>query len=208
MKFSSQKRLIYGVHHAITSGSDGYSIRSHGLAKALSQEGVALWVLVAYGDASSSLPFHVVFENVNYLHLQIQTPESYREILKIFKPDAVLAASNWSHAKPIQQATKMLGLPFWYEARGFWELSECARDPCFAASKEFREELAGETAIAQASDRLFTLNRQMAAEWMKRGIPAAKVHADSEGTSCLSFNSTLDGNFKHKPFYGFVFCFT
>jgi glycosyltransferase involved in cell wall biosynthesis len=169
------KRLIYSVHHAITSFSDGYAIRGHGLAKAVKEAGIKLWVLVSATDLNVKLPFRINIDGVNYLHLDNQKSEAYYEFLKVFKPCAVLAASNWRHAKPIQQAAQQLEIPFWYEARGFWELSECARDPGFAASKEYREELAGETAIAQASERLFTLNRQMAAEWINRGIPAAKI---------------------------------
>ena len=169
------KRLIYSVHHAITSFSDGYAIRGHGLAKAVKEAGIKLWVLVSPTQFNTKSPFQVVVDDVNYLHLGKYKLTTYQEFFKVFKPNAVLTSSNWLHAMPIQQVAQKLGLPFWYEARGFWELSECARDPSFASSSAFRQEVAGETAIAQASDRLFTLNRQMAAEWINRGIPAAKI---------------------------------
>lgn len=174
-KIRASSRIIYAVHHAITSGSDGYAIRGHGLIKALQKEGIKAWVLVSSANLRPKLSLKVNVGEINYLHLSDNKVETYLEFMKVFKPDAILAASNWRHAMPILQAAQQMGIPFWYESRGFWELSECARDPGFASSKEFFEELAGEKAVAQASERLFTLNQQMAAEWMKRGVPAAKI---------------------------------
>ena len=178
-------RLIYGVHHAITSSSDGYAVRGHGLARALCQAGVALKVLVGPSNSASGLPFRVTEDGVDYLHLKSISEPSYQWLLSVLKPDAVLAASNWSHALPLQQAAQKLGLPFWYEARGFWELSRCSREPYFSGSAEFQQEVAAETAIAQAAGRLFTLNRQMAAEWVRRGVPASKISLIPNGLAAI-----------------------
>jgi len=178
-------RLVYGVHHAITSSSDGYAVRGHGVAQALCQAGVALKVLVAPSEHTAGLPFGVAVDGVDYLHLQPGLEPSYQQLLSVFKPDAVLAASNWSHAQPLLQAAQQLGLPFWYEARGFWELSRCAREPVFAGSAGFEQEVAGETGIAQAADSLFTLNRQMAAEWVHRGVPSTKISLIPNGVAAI-----------------------
>lgn len=181
----NKSRLAYGVHHAITTSSDGYAVRGHGLALALVQAGVALKVLVAPSVHTAGLPFCVTIEGIDYLHLQPRPEHSYQRLLSVFKPDAVLAASNWSHAQPLQQAAQQLGFPFWYEARGFWELSRCAGEPAFAASAEFQQEVAAEAFIAQASGRLFTLTRQMAAEWVHRGVPAAKIGLIPNGLTVI-----------------------
>lgn len=177
--------LAYGIHHAITSSSDGYAIRGHSLAKALRHSCLAVKVLVAPSARTLRIPFQITIDGIDYLHLKPQPENSYQRILSVLRPDAVLAASNWHHAEPIQQATQHLGIPFWYEARGFWELSRCARDPAFADSEEFQQEVAAETAIAQATDRLFTLNRHMAAEWVRRGVPAAKISLIPNGLAAI-----------------------
>lgn len=176
-------RLVYGVHHGITSSSDGYALRGHGLSMALQEAGVALKVLVSPSAHQAGLQFQITSDGIDYL--QLRPKDNFLRLLKVFKPDAILAASNWSHAKPLQKAAQQLGLPFWYEARGFWELSRCARDPAFGASAEFRQEVAAETAIAHSADRLFTLNRQMAAEWVRRGVPAAKISLIPNGLTAI-----------------------
>ena len=168
-------RLVYAVHHSITNGSDGYAVRGHGIAKALKEKGVKLWVLTSSAYFDFKLPFRVDVDGVTYLHLDSNQPVAYHEFLQMLKPDAVLAASNWLHAKPIQAAARTHDLPFYYEARGFWELSKCARDPNYASSPNFRKAVAGEVAIAQASDHVFTLNRHMAAEWSRRGVSSSNI---------------------------------
>ena len=69
----------------------------------------------------------------------------------------------------------MLNLPFYYESRGFWELSRCARDPDFSSSSEFRNAVDGEASIAKASAHLFTLNRHMVSEWISRDVSSSKI---------------------------------
>ena len=48
---------------------------------------------------------------------------AYAELVRIFKPRAVMAASNWANALPPARAAQSAGLPFFYEVRGFWELT-------------------------------------------------------------------------------------
>ncbi len=184
-------RLIYAVHHALPGSSDGYPIRSHGVARALVEVGVRIQVLVAPSALTAKLNGRVEIDGVDYLHVRERSGGSYEQWLGIFKPDAVLAASNWRHANPIQKAAQDLGIPFWYEARGFWELSACARDPAFAESPEFQREMAEETAIAGASERLFTLNRHMSAEWQRRGVSPEKISLIPNGVQSIS-SGTMD----------------
>ena len=178
-------RIVYCVHHSITACSDGYSVRSHCLAKALVQAGVVLKVFVARSPRTVGLPFFVKIDNVEYLHLNPNPECGYKNLLRVFKPDCVLAASDWSHAMHVQQAAQQLNLPFWYEARGFWELSRASCEPAFADSAEFQQVVAAEAAIAQTADRLFTLNHHMAAEWVRRGVPAAKIRLIPNGLTAI-----------------------
>lgn len=124
------------------------------------------------------------------MHLRENSVNSYLEVFRVFKPDAVLVASNWRHAQPVQAATKTFGVPFWYEARGFWELSECARDPSFASSTHFLQEVDGEVSIASRSAHVFTLNRHMADEWIRRGVSASKISLLPNGLAAIPADVT------------------
>ena len=180
-----KKRLLYGVDHAITTSSDGYAIRTQGLAKALCKAGIDLKVVAGPSEHTNKLPIVQKIDGVQYLHLQERHVHSYLHLLKVFKPDVVLAASNWRHADPLKLAAQMLGLPFWYEARGFWELSRCAKEPGFASTPEFQREVAGETDIALASEHLFTLNQHMADEWVRRQVPGSKISLIPNGLTSI-----------------------
>lgn len=177
--------LIYCVHHAITSSSDGYAVRGHAIAFALFQAGITLKVLVAPSVHTKNLPFFINIGGVAYIHLRNNSVNSYLEVFRVFKPNAVLVASNWRHAQPVQAATKLFGVPFWYEARGFWELSECARNPSFALSSHFQKDVDGEVSIASRAAHVFTLNRHMADEWIRRGVPASKISLVPNGLAAI-----------------------
>jgi glycosyltransferase involved in cell wall biosynthesis len=182
------RSLLYFVHHSIATGSDGYAIRGHEIARSLLGSGICVRVLAPVVGHSEYQQFHVVVDGVDYINLQSWSGDSFLRLISVFKPDAVLAATSWLHAHPVQQVAQQLSLPFWYEARGFWELSRCARDPAFAGSAEFQQEVAAETALAQAADRLFSLNRHMAAEWVSRGVPAAKISLIPNGLTAIPAN--------------------
>ena len=114
--------LAYCVHHAITSSSDGYAIRGHAIAKAIKKCGISVKVLVAPSSHTLNLPYLVTIDGVDYLHIKKPVVNSFLEFFRVFKIDVVLAASNWKNAMPAMTACHQLGLPFWYEVRGFWEL--------------------------------------------------------------------------------------
>jgi len=104
-----------------------------------------------------------------------RSAEAFGELLRVFRPHAVMAASNWHNALPAALAARAVGLPFFYEVRGFWEISQVARDPVWADSAGFRHEVEGETAVALAAERVFTINRFMRDELARRGVEQARV---------------------------------
>ncbi|WP_041718926.1 glycosyltransferase [Desulfurivibrio alkaliphilus] len=101
--------------------------------------------------------------------------EALKTVLRVFKPAVVLAASNWQNALPAGIAARELGLPFAYEVRGFWEISRASREPEWGAGPEFEAVVAHETAVARGADRVFTLNRLMRQELLRRGVKEARV---------------------------------
>ena len=49
--------------------------------------------------------------------------------LKELNSECVMAASNYINAFQALLASKSLDLPFFYEVRGFWEITRISREP-------------------------------------------------------------------------------
>lgn len=190
-----RRRLLYAVNHSYPFSSNGYAVRTHGVASALIQSGVEViavsrpgspWDRAGFVDAGFALEHRI--DGVRYVHLPsprllgqalptytAQAAEVFAELLRVFRPQAVMAASNWHNALPAALAARAVGLPFFYEVRGFWEISQASRNPGWADSPGFAHEVAGETAVARAAQRVFTINRLMRDELVRRGVEAARV---------------------------------
>lgn len=198
---SIPQRLFYALSHSYPFSSNGYAVRSHGVAAGLVQAGCSVIAAsrpglpwdqsgFAIGDFANN---HVI-DGVHYVHtyapserkqpsnvyLQQSVPVLL-EAMRVFKPSVVMAASNWRNALPAAVAARQLGLPFFYEVRGFWELSRAAREPGWEKSIDFAREVTHETAIAQAAQQVFTLNRFMRNELIRRGVARERIHIVPNG---------------------------
>jgi len=99
------------------------------------------------------------------------------EAFYVFRPAAVMAASNWETAEPARRAAGRMGAAFFYEQRGFWEMG-AALTPARQA-----EAARAETDIALGARAVFTLNSLMRDEMVRRGVPAGRIHLVPNGTS-------------------------
>lgn len=190
-----KNRIVYVVNHSLPHSSNGYAVRTHIVAKGMVQNGFEVIVLTRPG-----YPFdldHLAFnsaenchsiDSVQYMHIHsprkigeahelwLQKSElAYKKFFKVFKPVAVVAASNWELALPAQKAASELGLPFCYEVRGFWEISRGSINPEFMKSKEFTYLVEQESKAAKLADRVFTINHLMKQELVTRGISQDKI---------------------------------
>ena len=174
-----KQSLLFSLNHCYPFSSNGYAVRTHAIAVGLAQGGVKVivasrpglpWDQPGFND-SGFASSHTI-EGVRYIHTRApserdnapdqyfaQSVDVYKELIRVFNPSVVMAASNWRNARAPAVAARELGLPFFYEVRGFWELSKATQRPAWAESVEFREEVKQETAIAQAADRVFTINK-------------------------------------------------
>lgn len=195
------RRLLYVVNHAFPLSSNGYATRTHGVAQALVGAGYEVIVATRPDSpsnlrqgAASGLPVSHLIDGVRYIHTPTpsqsgMSSEGYADVymdaakgqMRVFKPAAVMAASNWQNAFPVAVAARELGLPFFYEVRGFWEVSRAARDPAWAESDGFAADVANETAVACAADKVFTINRFMCDELVRRGVDRERVELVPNG---------------------------
>ncbi|MEZ2741871.1 glycosyltransferase [Paenalcaligenes hominis] len=214
---SISKRIAYVVSHGQSYASNGYAIRTQGVAQALNQQGMEVICFVRPGrpwelTTASAIKIapEVQVQGVRYIHSRHdQKPsdalvrlerdvEQYIELFRVYKPEVVLAASNYSVGLPAWVAAQRLGLPFYNEVRGFWELSRDAREPGYAQTAAFKQEAERDAFVAQQALKVFTLNHAMKEELIRRGVEANKIELVPNGVSQLPDIKPADPLLKQK----------
>lgn len=207
------RRIAYVVSHSYPHSTNGYAVRTHGIACALVKHGHSVivitrpgrpWDLVAEGQIDAI--DHQVIDGVLYRYVRFPSSRSKEPVnwrkeaalsledeFNLFKPSIVLAASNWETAMPAMEAAQHLNLPFYYEVRGFWEITRSSKEPTWANSAAFKESVESEIKVAQAAHRVFTLNSKMSTELINRGISASAIDLVPNGWSS-SFEQPKSGN--------------
>lgn len=183
-------RLIYLVNHCLPHSSNGYAVRTHMIAKGLAENGCDVIVVSRPGYPYDINADNIEFDSIQniqdgirYIHLPEPRKDScnhdewlnrsvstYKKLFKVFKPTAVVAASNWELAMPACKAARAFELPFIYEVRGFWEISRASVSPEFRETKEYSYLVDMESQAARSADKVFTLNIFMKEELIKRGV--------------------------------------
>ncbi len=197
-------RLAYVVNHSLPWCSDGYAVRTHEVARALTALGHEVLVINRPGRPwdiegfASDTPVDIsqTIDGVRYLFLPMQADpaaalrtrlrQAEKVLLgafEVFRPGAVMAVSNWENAEPALYAARRYGAPFFYEQRGFWEMSQAAQDPGFEGSAAHTQAREVELRIAQEARAVFTLNQAMRSELARRGVPEQKIHLVPNGVS-------------------------
>lgn len=100
---------------------------------------------------------------------------AYQSRIAELRPAAVLAASNWESALPAGIAARRLGLPFFYEVRGFWEMTRASKETGFEMSPLYALWARLEAIVARAADHVFTLTEPMREELIRRGVSADRI---------------------------------
>lgn len=192
-KIDATGKTLYFLFNSYPYSDNGYAIRSHGIAKALVSKGLDLEMITRAGypfDVKKS--FHhddligdfkdedgvsynrvfwpkryQSFHNYNsykteeYLWLSVI---SYMGVLKKKKPKVVIAASNYLTALPVYLAAKLLGIPFIYDIRGFWELTESSRNKNYKNSEEYKIDSFIEQELIKNSTHVFAISKSLKAE--------------------------------------------
>ena len=199
-----ENRIAYVVSHGQSYASNGYAIRTQGIAQALNGQGFETLCFVRPGrpwelDRKQRVEPEVQVKGVRYIHSRWQNDQQpateterlehsvqqFIELFTLYRPRMVLAASNYIIGLPAWIAAKRLGLPFYNEVRGFWELSRSAREPGYETTDEFATEAQRDTFVARQAVKVFTLNLPMKGELSKRGVDGDKIERVPNGISDL-----------------------
>ncbi|WP_418139339.1 glycosyltransferase [Oceanimonas smirnovii] len=209
-----KNRIAYVVSHGQSYASHGYAVRTQGVAKALNEHGFDTLCFVRPGrpwELGATAQPESIINGVRYIHSRWntmapasekahleQSVQRFIELFRVYRPQAVLAASNYIVGLPAWIAARRLGLPFYNEVRGFWELSQDAREPGYAKTPEFKAEALRDTFVAKQAQKVFTLNQPMTDELIKRGINANNIAIVPNGVSELPEVKPADPQLKAK----------
>lgn len=189
-------RLAYVLHNSLPFSSGGYATRAQGLAKGLVAQGHEVIAFTRPGyplDINNSLdagsvPEEQEVDGIRY----VRTFEPSRKNLRMqefmpiatdvmaahfrhYKPEVVVAASNYICALPALFAARQLGLPFIYEVRGFWEITRLSREPGFINHASYKIQELMEAFVCKQADKVLTLTEAMKVELMRRGVDGSKI---------------------------------
>lgn len=189
-------RLAYVLHNSLPYSSGGYATRSQGVAKGLVERGRDVVCVTRPGfpldvspglapvdmpivDHVDGVPYQRVIEprrvGIPEYQYVIKAMHSMENELRKLHPSYVQAASNYVTALPALVAARRLGIPFFYEVRGLWEITRMSRDQQFAESVSFDVQRHIEATVAREADHVFTLTEPMREELIARGVEPDRI---------------------------------
>lgn len=199
-------RVAYLLNYALPQVANGYTLRAQAIASALKDQGLDPVCLTRPGfplDRSPPRAFRAADQvaGVEYLHEALPVLEGFSELpaylaaaadaletrLQALRPQAVIAASNFQIALPGLIAARRLGLPFCYEVRGFWEVTQRSADPELEAGLFYQLQYALECHTAAQSDHVVTLGSAMRDELIRRGVAAERITLAPNGCDTAKF---------------------
>ena len=189
------RSVLYVAASSSPYHTTGYTSRTQALVKAIGSHGWTVHVVTRPGYPQDRNDIHRmpagVTQTVNGIDYSLLPgPRSngvpfdkycaeasqsiYRQLEKV-RPGVVHAASNYLNATPALIAARQAGLPFVYEVRGLWELTQAAKNPRFEASERFDWQKQRETAVAQQADLVITISQGLRRELIERGVSADRI---------------------------------
>ncbi len=190
-------RIMYCVHSAAPYNSNGYSTRSHGIIQGLRKQGADFVVAVRPGypwdvktdrGSASRSSFEEEIDGARHLfsagpswtaqpldsYVQYAA-DQYVQAAMQNRVSVIHAASNHVTALPALIAARRLGLPFVYEVRGFWEITEQSSKPGWEHTDRFALALKLETLVANEADQVLAITQQVAETLISRGVASERI---------------------------------
>jgi len=192
---TGDRRVLYVAASSFPYHTTGYTSRTQALLKALIDVGESVAAVTRPGYPHDRNDVHLmhpesvqVVNGVTYTrltgpqsnstpfdHYCDQAAAALSHVIEKTRPTVVHAASNYLNAMPALIAARRAGLPFVYEVRGLWELTQTAKDPLFERSERFRWQREQETRVASEADLVFTISQGLRSELIDRGVEAGKI---------------------------------
>ncbi|WP_137802683.1 glycosyltransferase [Kocuria sp. 2SI] len=205
-----QGRVMYCAYSTPAFHSNGYSVRTQGVVSGMKEAGSDVFVIGRSGypwDIRSleNVPprrrRHVsTIDGVDYVHLpegdaatmraddyvQVAADSFVREA-RLRRPSLIHAASNFLNALPALIAARRLGLPFVYEVRGLWEVTEASKVPDWSETERYAWQARMEAFVASQADAVLAITQETKDELVHRGVPAERIELLPNGVDAQSF---------------------
>jgi len=189
------QHVLYCLHQSVPHATNGYSTRSHGIAVGLKHAG---WQVRATtrpgfpwdsGVTGLNRGYHEVnLDGITYAaiagwdlkrtpldHYLAEAADHYLREAQTSDAEIIVAASNHITALPALMAARRLGLPFVYEVRGLWEVTQASTQPDWADSERYHLMRALEQQAAREADLIITLTQELADELASWGVPRQRI---------------------------------
>ncbi|WP_024367331.1 glycosyltransferase [Arthrobacter sp. TB 26] len=192
-----QDRVMYCAHSTGNYNTNGYATRTAGLVEGMGGRGEDVFVVARPGypwdvktDVSATEQRRFERSISGVPHIFNPGPSWTSDRLDYYMADAadifvreaqrsragiIHAASNYVTAIPALTAARRLGIPFVYEVRGLWEITELSDKPWWAESDRYRLAVQLESWVAQEADEVFAITSQVRDELVSRGVEPAKI---------------------------------
>lgn len=174
------KSLLYVPASSLPYHISGYTTRTHAVIRSLRDAGANVHVLTRPGypwdrpdRVTQAGGQETVVEGITYAHapspannrhvlqFAVQAAKVIAEAAQKNRVAAIHAASNHTNALPALLAARKLGIPFYYEMRGLWELTRASRMAWFENTARYKLGLELEGLVARHADRLFVISKEL-----------------------------------------------
>lgn len=193
--FTRHQHILYCLHQSVPHATNGYSTRSHGVAVGLQEAGWKVRATTRPGfpwDANVTglnKGYHQAeVDGVTYAavagwnlnstpldHYMAEAADHYLREAQTSGSEIIVAASNHITALPALMAARRLGLPFVYEVRGLWEVTQASTQPDWADSERYHLMRTLEQQAAREADLVITLTEELANELISWGVPRERI---------------------------------
>lgn len=184
----AKPRIMHVVKNSLPYVQAGYTLRTQSILRTQANDGLDVRAVTRLGFpvTQGRLGSRVdVVEGVPYHRLLGVTDTNHRafacrltELARSQRAGLLHAATDHVNGSAAMAASTALGIPFFYEVRGFLEDSWASRhggDARAGLTERYRLSRARETDVMLAADGVVTLSRTMALEIIDRGVDANRV---------------------------------
>ena len=190
-------RLLYCVHSTPAYNTNGYSTRTRGVAAGLGDAGVDVSVVARVGypwdshvDKKAPKAHRQVstLDGVDYTHLPgprlgstpidhyiLACADAFVREARLRRPSLIQSASNHVTGLAALIAARRVGVPFVYEVRGLWEVTEASGKQDWEQTERYQQQAAFETLVATEADAVLAITEETRQELIHRGVPADKI---------------------------------
>lgn len=190
-------RWLYCAHSVAPYNSNGYSTRTKGLVTGMRETGMDVLIAARPGYPWDVKTDRAPLADESYIediegvkhvfsngpswtqgsldHYFQQAADAYVQTARRFRVEGIHAASNHVTAFPALTAARRLGLPFTYEVRGLWEVTEASSKPGWSNSQRYQFAHNMEAFVAQEADIVLAITEQVKDELVARGVAEDKI---------------------------------